>query len=126
MKWLGSIVYGSNCGIKRSLLWKEIFDLKGQAVAKPWLIVGDFNVVKEKSMDGKVFENEFSRWILEIKMLDHPYVGSLLTWSNKREGDGFLTRKLDRALVNDQWLSTFPKLWWNSFPLVCMTMQQYP
>ena len=49
MKWLGSFVFGSNCGIKRSLLWKAISDLKGQAVAKTWLIVGDFNVVKEKS-----------------------------------------------------------------------------
>ena len=67
MKWLGSFVFGSNCGIKRSLLWKAISDLKGQAVAKAWLIVGDFNVVKEKSekygwQGCHAFENEFSRW----------------------------------------------------------------
>ena len=76
------------------------------------MIVGDFNVVNEKSekygwRGCHAFENEFSRWILEMEMLDHPYVGSLLSWSNIREGDGFLARKLDRALLNDLWPSTF-------------------
>ena len=76
------------------------------------MIVGDSNVVNEKSekygwRGCHAFENEFSRWILEMEMLDHPYVGSLLSWSNIREGDGFLARKLDRALLNDLWPSTF-------------------
>ena len=44
-----------------------------------------------------------------MEMLDHPYVASLLTCCNKREGDGFLARKLDRSLVNDLGPSTFPQ-----------------
>lgn len=31
------------------------------------------------------------------------------TWSNKSEGSGFVARKLDRVLVNEEWLCSFGK-----------------
>ena len=42
-------------------------------------------------------------------MLDHPYIGALYTWTNKREGSQFLARKLDRILVSPFWFDWFPQ-----------------
>ncbi|XP_038997432.1 uncharacterized protein LOC120122379 [Hibiscus syriacus] len=38
---------------------------------------------------------------------DHPFTGPLFTWTNKQQ-DTFLSHKLDRILVNSNWIETFP------------------
>lgn len=42
-------------------------------------------------------------------MLDLNFSGCFFTWSNKSEGSNFLARKLDRVLVNEEWLCKFGK-----------------
>ena len=42
-----------------------------------------------------------------LSMFDHAFTGPFMTWSNHQSG-GFLARKLDRVLINDNWLSCFP------------------
>ena len=49
---------------------------------------------------------EFSDCIQKLVVLDHAYNGPLFTWSN-RQGDGYIAKKLDRALINAQWLFSF-------------------
>lgn len=41
-----SVIYSSNCDIKRRFLWAELSTIKAQASLVPWLVVSDFNVIK--------------------------------------------------------------------------------
>ncbi|KAE8685740.1 Detected protein of confused Function [Hibiscus syriacus] len=53
---------------------------------------------------------EFQGCLKDLKLQDHPFLGALYTWSNKQESS-YLAQKLDRVLINSQWLLDFP----NSF-----------
>ena len=57
---------------------------------KPWVVLGDFNVVKDSSEGFGVlgipgFESEFANWMGVHGLFDHPYIGVLFSWSNKRD-----------------------------------------
>ncbi|KAE8732331.1 hypothetical protein F3Y22_tig00002237pilonHSYRG01790 [Hibiscus syriacus] len=75
-------VYGSNNNLARRGLWDYLRNLE--------------SVVEELQgcMD-------------DLELQDHPFVGPLFTWSNKQEGS-YLARKLDRILINSQWMHGFP------------------
>ncbi|XP_039027612.1 uncharacterized protein LOC120161430 [Hibiscus syriacus] len=51
---------------------------------------------------------EFQECIEDLEVHDHHFVGPIFTWSNKQEG-AYLARKLDRILINSQWLLEFPE-----------------
>lgn len=57
----------------------------------------------------RYLEEEFRDCLLNSDLIDHPYMGSLFTWTNKREEHGFIARELDRLLVNTVRFSTFPQ-----------------
>ena len=44
--------------------------------------------------------------MFKLSIFDHAFTGPMLTWSN-RHLDGFIARKLDRVLVNDNWCPLF-------------------
>ena len=46
------------------------------------------------------FEAEFANWMGVQGLFDHPYIGVLFSWNNKRDATAFLARKLDKALSN--------------------------
>jgi hypothetical protein len=76
------------------------------------MLCGDFNVVKnlaEKWGSQKLnsYEVEFGECLSELEVFDLPFSGCFFTWSNKSEGAGFVARKLDRVLVNSEWLCKF-------------------
>lgn len=50
---------------------------------------------------------EFQCCIGDIGLVDIHGFGPTFTWSNKRV-DGFLARKLDRAMANSLWLDILP------------------
>ncbi|XP_039003778.1 uncharacterized protein LOC120130649 [Hibiscus syriacus] len=77
---------------------------------------GDFNIIAkaEESSDFDIMGihctldmKDFQDCLEDLELMDHPFLGPLFTWSNKQEGS-FLARKLDRILVNDQWMVDFP------------------
>ncbi|XP_039010000.1 uncharacterized protein LOC120138638 [Hibiscus syriacus] len=72
-------VYGSNSGGTRRGLWEHL----------------------------RTVENEFQDCLEELDLMDHHFLGPTFTWSNRQEGS-FLARKLDRILVNTQWLLDYP------------------
>ena len=49
---------------------------------------------------------EFTDVMLQTSFFYLSYSGPLYTWSNCQL-DGFLARKLDRVLINDNWLTKF-------------------
>ncbi len=50
------------------------------------------------------YENEFLQCVNSLEIDDYPAVGCYFTWCNKREEVEFTARKLDRVLVNNNWL----------------------
>ncbi|CAL1378444.1 unnamed protein product [Linum trigynum] len=49
----------------------------------------------------------FRDWITEMELIDHQASSSFFTWTNQQSGNP-IARKLDRILVNVDWLDGFP------------------
>ncbi|XP_039023289.1 uncharacterized protein LOC120155894 [Hibiscus syriacus] len=106
--------YGSNDSSIRKHLWDQLNSLEALVGSKAWLIGGDFNAilnVEESSAPvnsstlADIFD--FQNCVEGLGLFDHPFTGPLFTWTNKQQ-DAFLARKLDRALVNSNWIDVFP------------------
>ncbi|KAK3218470.1 hypothetical protein Dsin_012440 [Dipteronia sinensis] len=84
----------------------------------PWIELGDFNVSRSvgESIGGcsRILSamEEFSDCLQSSELDDLRFLGFLHTWCNKRS-NGCISRKLDRVLVNNDWLVKFE----NSEPL---------
>ena len=50
----------------------------------------------------------FQEAMTDCMMMDLPYTGALFTWWNKRVEDP-IGKKLDRVLVNNEWLTQYPQ-----------------
>ncbi|KAG5543053.1 hypothetical protein RHGRI_015966 [Rhododendron griersonianum] len=88
---------------------RSVFQLD---TSKPWIQLGDFNVVRVSTEQLIGFDNsaaaEFNDCLLHIAQDDMPSKGFWFTWTNKRGGDGRNKSKLDRVLTNLAWLDMFP------------------
>ncbi|XP_039010133.1 uncharacterized protein LOC120138792 [Hibiscus syriacus] len=111
-----TVVYGRNNGMAMRGLWEHLKNLEADIGSLPWLIGGDFNVVSnaQESSDFDIlglhssFDMEdFKGCLVDLELQNHPYSGPLFTLSNKQE-NSYLARKLDRILINSQWLLEFP------------------
>ncbi|XP_043717887.1 uncharacterized protein LOC122665818 [Telopea speciosissima] len=51
---------------------------------------------------------QFRSMVESCELIDLPTHGPQFTWSNKRQGGANITIKLDRALANHAWRTTFP------------------
>ncbi|KAL2903773.1 26S proteasome regulatory subunit RPN3 [Bienertia sinuspersici] len=94
-----TLVYGANDADMREKRWSEITDFH-KRVDDPWLLIGDFNCVLhvEERIGLPVSHNE----ILSFK--------NFVTWCDlvdMRRGTRVFT-KIDRALIKEQWMSSFP------------------
>ncbi|XP_039071720.1 uncharacterized protein LOC120218899 [Hibiscus syriacus] len=94
-------VYGSNNSLVRRGLWAHLKSLEFDVGSFSWVVGGDFDAQENSDMD------DFKECLVDLELQDHPYIGPLFTWSNKQE-NSFLARKLDRILINPQWLFEFP------------------
>lgn len=110
-----SVVYGQKDGEGRRNLWKHLIEMKVNVGNCAWMLAVDFNVLLDPSessrFDGSQMANlpmrEFKECLNEIGTFDHPFLGSIFTWLNNQE-DTFQVRKLDRALINCEWVDLFP------------------
>ncbi|XP_028083239.1 uncharacterized protein LOC114284511 [Camellia sinensis] len=107
-------VYAPNDRSVRRNLWKTLGNLKPK-FSKPWCIGGDFNEVKSVAerkgcirRDGGM--NGFNDFINTLELMDVPMIGKKYTWCNSQGGERW--SRLDRFLVNPEWLEWFSfKLW---------------
>ncbi|KAG2331073.1 hypothetical protein Bca52824_002253 [Brassica carinata] len=81
---------------------------------KPWIVLGDFNQTlhpeehsKPPSLNADAPTRLFRDALLEADLADLTYKGPLFTWTNKSKTN-LIAKKLDRALVNDEWLTLIP------------------
>lgn len=108
-------VYRFNTGVERRDLWTHFSGLQIPADAS-WILAGDFNVIADVveseplcfSSSHRTDIIEFNEVCRSLSLFDHWFFGSTFTWFNNHD-EGFIFRKLDRVLINSNWLETFPK-----------------
>jgi hypothetical protein len=98
----------------RKMMWINLASMKTRIAANPWIICGDFDVVKslaEKWGSNKLnsYEVEFGQCLNDLEVLDLNFSGCFYTLTNKSEVPRFVATKLDRVLPNEYWMSYFGK-----------------
>lgn len=107
--WAFTGLYGPTKQSEKALFWEEL-DTTGRLWDCPWLIAGDFNVVRQKSerSSGRISKSErvhFQSFIDEFGLLEFDRMGPSFTFSN---GQSIPSRsRLDRFLANAKWFETF-------------------
>ena len=109
-----SAIYASNSQVDRRVLWSHLQMCASRVGSKPWFLLGDFNTTRYASeknggnMCTDTAMEEFQDCIFKLELDDMPFNGPLYTWINRRVGDQFIARKLDRSLQNERALDIFP------------------
>ena len=76
------------------------------------MLAGDFNIIAnpnessnpDRTQGLRSDIKDFQESIQKLAIFDHAYTGPTFTWSN-HQGNGFLARKLDRAMINGHYHS---------------------
>ena len=108
-----SAIYASNNQIDRRVLWSHLQWCASIVGSMPWFLVGDFNTTRFSSeknggnLNTDTAMEEFHECLFNLEFADMSFLGPLFMWINRRVGDQFLARKLDRSLQNECSLDTF-------------------
>lgn len=117
-QFICSFVYASNFVEERIHLWEEIREIQRTNIhlSLPWILLGDFNEIlssieHSRSMDYMVDQTgmrHFQDVVQDCDLSDLAYVGPCFTWWNHQDVNP-VGKKLDRALINNEWLAMFPQ-----------------
>ncbi|XP_074298310.1 uncharacterized protein LOC141629164 [Silene latifolia] len=113
MKFYLTVIYAFNGVGERESLWMNLKNIARQIDA-PWAIGGDFNCVLQANerLGGRVTEAEsdpFYDCIQECGVMDIAAIGAFYTWNNKQPPETRVYSRLDKWLVNQDWLDNFPE-----------------
>ncbi|XP_074318699.1 uncharacterized protein LOC141655521 [Silene latifolia] len=102
------MVYAFNGTQERKPLWESLYNIK-KNMKGPWVICGDFNTVlspAERLGGNNIVEeiDDFKACMDECEIMDCPATGYLFTWCNKHDPSTRVYSRLDRVLVNKEWL----------------------
>lgn len=101
--FLCTFIYGFYSPAKRKPIW-DFLKQVGQTCITPWVVLGDFNVVKSiTERIGGVTPNiyqmkDFEDCCSYLGLEDSPASGEFYTWTNNS-----VKAKLDRVLINGAW-----------------------
>lgn len=107
-------VYAENDHVMRLPFFDVMCSISKSYSSFPLICLGDFNAVRfsHEKLGGYGGWNSnkevFNNTILDADLEDLSFKGCQFTWSNKRSGDQFITSKIDRVLVNENWLNCYP------------------
>ncbi|XP_062103449.1 uncharacterized protein LOC133814518 [Humulus lupulus] len=84
------------------------------SIADPWMLIGDFNeILSHHERIGKKVTAKLSISFQECLSLcyleDLKFSGCFYTWNNKQKAEEKIYSKIDRVVVNSQWIDYFPK-----------------
>jgi hypothetical protein len=118
--WAFSGVYGPNINSERDIMWEELAGVASWW-GVPWVIGGDFNVVRFPSerLCATHFTpamHGFSDFISSCGLRDTQLEGGLFTWSNNRANAAM--SRIDRFLYSDEWDGLFPKIQQKRLPRI--------
>ncbi|CAI9108335.1 OLC1v1007905C1 [Oldenlandia corymbosa var. corymbosa] len=85
------------------------------------IMMGDFNCMRkaEERIGGTYGispDTEFNKMIETNKLWEMKVNGGRFTWSNKQLGDMRILSRIDRIMVNEEWLQKFPEAYANVLP----------
>jgi hypothetical protein len=103
-------VYGPHDDARKQEFLNEIVDIHNSVIG-PWLILGDFNLIKEardknNSNIDRRWMNKFKAALNSSNLLELPLIGRKYTWSNEQERPTLV--RLDRAFCSTDWEMRFP------------------
>lgn len=107
-----SVVYNSNFSRYQRFLWHELSKIS--QLHLPWLIIGDFNaVLSRQEFKGGNFsyydrKARFFKDFVDLNnLIDFNFSGPQFTWCNNQLGPARRWARLDRCLVNLEWINVF-------------------
>lgn len=107
-----SFVYGFNTGQERRTLWRDLGTVNSTLVrSNAWSIMGDFNVClgPGETNKGSMWTRnmlDFREFLTREGLVDLNSSGPEFTWWDSCKSDPCF-KKLDRCIVNGQWISNF-------------------
>ncbi|KAH0656867.1 hypothetical protein KY290_032529 [Solanum tuberosum] len=108
-----TVVYARCNALDRLELWEELEEL-ARSQQCPWVVGGDFNVIlnEEEKLGGLAFTQnealEFASCINACALTEVRTSGSKYTWWNGRIEEDCIFKRLDRILVNQEFMDLFP------------------
>ncbi|XP_074315351.1 uncharacterized protein LOC141651545 [Silene latifolia] len=119
-KFWFTVVYGFNHSAGREMLWNKLKDYD-RSCHEAWAVGGDFNNVlnynERIGSDITVAEiAPFQDCVSWFQLQDIPAIGSFFTWNNKQGVDSRVYSRIDRMLVNAEWISIYPEAFANFLP----------
>ncbi|XP_074301287.1 uncharacterized protein LOC141632661 [Silene latifolia] len=114
-----TMVYAFNDTIARKDLWSDVSTYSAN-ITGPWLLCGDCNCVLTPTeiLGGQTTIEEmedFQACVDHCALLDSPATGSFYTWNKKQDPSTRVYSRLDRVLVNQEWLQARPDAYANFF-----------
>ncbi|KAL7169819.1 hypothetical protein ACSBR2_034787 [Camellia fascicularis] len=116
-EWILSAVYASPVSSKRKELWERLESIT-QSTSEPWMVAGDFNDFasqeEKRSLAGNPHSSQdrrrtktFADRMNRCSIMDLGCSGPKLTWTNNRKGWANTMVRLDRAMCNSEWRTSF-------------------
>ncbi|XP_020258878.1 uncharacterized protein LOC109835307 [Asparagus officinalis] len=105
-------VYALNNLEGRKELWHDLLSLK-QNVTYPWIIGDAFNAIisNEEKLGGALVSDydteDFINFISTCQLIHLKTTGYFFTWNNKQGADSRIWSRLDRVLINEEWIQTY-------------------
>ncbi|KAL7220555.1 hypothetical protein ACSBR2_013438 [Camellia fascicularis] len=120
--WLLLAVYASPNSCQRDELWEHL-EAISQNMIEPWIVAGDFNdfstTQEKRNFNGNQDQRrsrKFNERMHHCNLMDLGCSGPRLTWSNNRKGWANTMIRLDRAMCNTEWRTSFPNSSVRNFP----------
>ncbi|XP_074303188.1 uncharacterized protein LOC141637598 [Silene latifolia] len=116
-----TLVYGFNKDKDRESLWESLIS-HGKRVDSRWMVCGDFNSLmhlNERIGGAEVQWHDvlpMKQMTVSCDLTELKTIGSFFTWNNKHENGSKVYSKIDRVLVNADWLNDFPDCFANFLP----------
>lgn len=96
--WVQTFVYGANKPLDRRPLWQTLFNMKAKVLSHPWILYGDFNVIRSVAEKWgsdclNSYELEFVDCLNNLEVTNLNFSDCFFTWNNNSEGFNFVARK---------------------------------
>ena len=108
------MVYGLNRTADREVLWQQLGQIS-MTISGAWCMMGDFNAISNPNdrIRGLTVTNAdiqpMRRMMEECEVEDLKTKGAFYTWNNKQDVDHLIYSRIDRVLINEEWLALFPR-----------------
>ncbi|XP_019432655.1 PREDICTED: uncharacterized protein LOC109339640 [Lupinus angustifolius] len=106
------VVYDNTSYLLHRSLWSEVQKVISDNPG-PWCCIGDFNIVlgahecRSLRLPARIPFAEFQAFSDNVGLINLPNTGAQFTWSNRHIGNASTEKRLDRIMVNDDWVNDF-------------------